>query len=165
MPDNDATIGITLGTAQATTSGTFKDFTIPSGAKRITVMLDGVSTNGTSDLLIQIGDSEGIENTGYVSATGYFGSSAGSAAATSTAGYIIALALAANIVSGNILLTKQNESLNTWTEFGSVGGTTTNCTLTSGGKSLSLELDRIRITTVNGTDAFDAGSINVSWEF
>jgi hypothetical protein len=34
----------------------------------------------------------------------------------------------------------------------------------SGTKSLSATLDRIRITTVNGTDTFDAGSINILYE-
>ena len=34
----------------------------------------------------------------------------------------------------------------------------------SGSKTLSSTLDRIRITTVNGTDAFDAGSINILYE-
>ena len=56
---------ITSGTAVASTSGTSIDFTgIPSWAKRITVMFNGVSTNGTSQQLIQIGS-------GSVNATGY----------------------------------------------------------------------------------------------
>jgi hypothetical protein len=55
------------GTSVASTSGTSIDFTgLPSWVKRITVMLDGVGTNGTSSPILQIGDSGGIENTGYV---------------------------------------------------------------------------------------------------
>ena len=47
---------ITSMTAQASTSGTSIDFTsIPSWVKRITVMFNGVSTNGSNNLLIQIG--------------------------------------------------------------------------------------------------------------
>jgi hypothetical protein len=59
---------LTLATAKTTTSGTFVDFTgIPSWAKRITVMFNGVSTNGTSTFQIQVGTSAGVETTGYVS--------------------------------------------------------------------------------------------------
>ena len=37
---------------------------------------------------------------------------------------------------------------------------------TSGGTvALGGALDRVRITTVNGSDTFDAGSVNISWEF
>src|SRR5262249_5244782 len=58
--------GITLGTPQATTSGTSIDFTsLPSTIKRITVNFKGVSTNGTSAIIIQLGDAGGIETTGY----------------------------------------------------------------------------------------------------
>jgi hypothetical protein len=34
----------------------------------------------------------------------------------------------------------------------------------SGSKTLAGTLDRIRITTVNGTDTFDAGQINILYE-
>jgi hypothetical protein len=33
-----------------------------------------------------------------------------------------------------------------------------------GSKSLSAALDRVRLTTVNGTDTFDAGSVNIMYE-
>jgi hypothetical protein len=41
---------------------------------------------------------------------------------------------------------------------------TTQAQFLAGDVALSGTLDRIRITTVNGTDTFDAGTINVSWE-
>ncbi len=66
------------GTAVATTSGTSIDFTsIPSWVKRITVMLAGVSTNGSSSHILQIGDSGGIENTSYVGSALTSGGSGG----------------------------------------------------------------------------------------
>jgi len=59
--------GITLTAEQATTSTTAIDFTgIPVGVKRITVMLDGVSTDGSSVLGVQLGDTDGFETSGYV---------------------------------------------------------------------------------------------------
>jgi hypothetical protein len=57
------------GTAVASTSGTSIDFTsIPAWVKKITVMFDRVSTNGTSFVQVQLGTSGGFVITGYVSA-------------------------------------------------------------------------------------------------
>ena len=138
---------IKLETAQATTSGTSKDFTgIPSWAKKITVMFNNVSLSGTSNYLIQLGDSGGIETTGYVSTSG--------GGLTSTAGLAIYAVSAATNITGHIILTLVGSNL--WISSHCV-------TITSGGgsKTLSDTLDRIRITTVNGTDTFDAGSVNI----
>ena len=61
---------LTLATAVNSTSGTSIDFTgIPNWVDKITIMLSNVSTNGTSQPMFQIGDSGGIETTGYVTAT------------------------------------------------------------------------------------------------
>jgi len=155
---------IVSSTAQATTSGTSIDFTsIPSWVKRITVMFSAVSTNGSSIVQIQIGTSGGIEATGYSGASSNL--SSGVTSASYTAGFAIrAMDAAAYSTSGAIQLT--NISSNTWVAFGVVGNpTSVALTGTTGGtKSLSGTLDRIRITTVNGTDTFDAGSINILYE-
>jgi hypothetical protein len=63
---------ITSGTAQTAPPATpqYFDFTsIPSWVKRITVMLNEVSTNGTSEVILQIGDSGGIETVSYTHLT------------------------------------------------------------------------------------------------
>ncbi len=54
---------------------------------------------------------------------------------------------------------------NTWEAIGLVYdfGDSSNSTVV-GGKTLSAILDRIRLTTVNGTDTFDAGQINIMYE-
>lgn len=157
---------MTLMTAQ-TASGTSVDFTgIPSWAKRITVMFNGVSLSGTSNILLQIGDSGGIENTGYaagvVSAQNTTTSSAG---ISSTSGFPVTDALTAGyfVVGAVRLLTF--DSTNGWVEEGCLQNTTANRGMVSGGsKTLSSTLDRVRITTVNGTDTFDAGTINIMYE-
>ena len=150
------------GTAVASTSGTSIDFTsIPSWVKRITVNLGGVSTNGTSNWLIQIGDSGGIENTGYGS-SGSRGS-ATIASVNSTAGYILPLADATTPMSGSITISSLTG--NTWVASGVLGADNSGYFLFTGGtKTTSATLDRVRITTVNGTDTFDAGSINILYE-
>lgn len=137
------------------------DFTgIPSTAKRITVMFSGVSLNGTSNILVQLGDSGGFEITGYASVVGN-----NAATATSTAGLIATSnGAAGSILSGMVIITLINT--NSWVSTVTLGDTSNTQTPYAGGgaKSTSDTLDRIRITTVNGSDLFDAGSINVMWE-
>jgi hypothetical protein len=156
---------LTSGTAVASTSGTAIDFTgIPSWVKRITVMFNGVSTNGTSPFIIQLGDSGGIENTSYGSWTGYVSTSSNTTRGTNfTTGFgIVYQTTAADPIFGNVVLT--NLSGNIWLASGTNHFSSGNCGFLSGNKTLSETLDRLRITTVNGTDTFDAGSINILYE-
>jgi len=152
------------GTAIASTSGTSIDFTsIPSWVKRVTVMFDAVSTSGTSNWLIQLGDSGGIENTGYISVGTFLGSSTGGT--SYTAGFGLLVGNASHVAQGLIILS--NLTGNVWTADGSLAGSGSAAGFiysTSGAKTLSATLDRVRITTANGTDAFDAGTINITYE-
>jgi len=160
--------GITSGTAVASTSGTAIDFTsIPSWVKRVTVMFNGVSTNGTSAFQVQLGTSSGIETTGYNATTGVVaGAYVGAAGtATATTGFVLEYnnQVAASLMSGHLLLT--TISSNTWVASGIIGSSSgTQVYLFSGNKATASTLDRVRITTVNGTDTFDAGSINILYE-
>jgi hypothetical protein len=164
LPTFNGTVGLLVsGTAVASTSGTSIDFTgIPAGVRRITVMFNGVSKSGTADLLIQSG-SGSIENTGYVSVATTTADITSTAGASSTAGYrLSASTTGATTYQGFVTLV--NVSSNIWVESGVLasGGV---ATFQSGGsKSFSGVIDRIRITTTNGTDTFDAGSINILYE-
>ena len=153
---------LTLGTAVASTSGTSIDFTsIPSWVKRVTVMFNGVGTNGTSNLLVQIG-------AGSVTTSGYLGfcflnSSYRSAF---TSGFMVTALLAADsLLSSQIVITLLGS--NTWIESAGITDYSTailGVSNSSGKLALGGTLDRVRITTVNGTDTFDAGSINIMYE-
>ena len=149
------------GTAVASTSGTSIDFTsIPSWVKRITVMFSGVSTNGTSLMLVQIGDSGGVENTGYASAA----SSQTNVIQTSTAGFILdSTAISATFFRHGILTLSLLGS-NNWAASGGIYATSPFGIICAGSKTLSDTLTQVRITTVNGTDTFDAGTINIMYE-
>lgn len=154
--------GITLGTP-VTASGTAVDFTgIPSGTKRITINFSGVSTNGTSNLLVQIGDSGGIETSGYSSGA----TNDNATRVTSTTGFIImSVDLASDALSGRVTLELLDAATFTWVSSGQMCETGSGLDGESGGsKSLSAELDRVRITTVGGTNTFDAGKINITYE-
>lgn len=149
--------GITLATPVASTSGTSIDFTgIPAGTKRITVTLNGVSVSASGLPMIQIGDSGGIENTGYTGRVNGTNFSAGFTLVTSSGGAYVHHATA--------VLNLVNSSTNTWA-VGSCGVNDGGAAYTAAGyKALSATLDRVRITTSTGTDTFDAGEINISYE-
>ena len=156
---------LTSATAQASTSGTVKDFTgIPSWVKRITVMFDGVSTNGTSNLQIQLGTGSTTYTTsGYLGAVVVFAVATMATANISTGFGVSALHAAANLVGGNMVLT--NLTGNTWSAASNFGVSNGTFSYTSAGSvPLGAALTAIRITTVNGTDTFDAGSINILYE-
>ena len=151
---------ITSMTAQASTSGTSIDFTsIPSWVKRITVMFNAVSTNGSSNLLVQTGAGS-VQTTGYLSQV-WSGTATN---VTSTSGILAAAMNASFGISGVLVLNTMGS--NVW-----VGSCLSNIVTTAnigyqsvGTVTVSGTLDRVRITTVNGTDTFDAGSINILYE-
>jgi hypothetical protein len=152
----------TQGTAVNSTSGTSIDFTsIPSWVKRITVMFSGVSTSGSSSVQVQIG-SGSVTASGYNSSSAFhvFGSSTNGT--SSTSGFVAYTSGSSDTKSGQMVLT--NVGGNVWVASHSMK-CASNVTIWGGGDvTLSGVLDRVRITTVNGTDTFDAGSINILYE-
>ena len=154
---------ITSGTAVASTSGTSIDFTsIPSWVKRITVMFNGVSTSGTSNHLIQLGAGS-VTSSGYTAAGIALVNGVANSSTFSTAGFILGdIANASAAIIGHMVIT--NISGNIWIASGAGRYLSTACFTCGGSISLAGTLDRVRITTVNGTDTFDAGSINILYE-
>jgi hypothetical protein len=147
---------ITSGTAVASTSGTAIDFTsIPSWVKRITVVFYGVSVSGTSRVQIQLGTSGGVVATGYASFTS-------DTSTTSTTGLVVGGASASDNRYGSMVIVQQDT--NKWVASGVTNSSTTSAYSNVGNITLASTLDRVRITTVNGTDTFDAGSINILYE-
>jgi hypothetical protein len=153
---------IVRGTSVATTSGTSIDFTsIPSWVKRVTVMFNGVSTSGTSPFLIQIGAGS-VTVTGYISTGQTITGGAGGANTSSTAGMVVYSSAATSTSSGHMLLTTMGSNL--WISSHTLKTATTACLFGGGDVTLGGVLDRVRLTTVNGTDTFDAGSVNILYE-
>jgi hypothetical protein len=163
--NSGAVLGITSGTAVASTSGTSINFTdIPSWVKRITVMLQGVSTNGSSLLRMQLGS-------GSVTTSGYLGASVSATAGQASGGSNISSGFdvtvfspsASSLYVGSMVFTLTTG--NNWTANGWIGlQASATVGTTAGNIALSGTLDRVRITTVNGTDTFDAGTINILYE-
>lgn len=142
----------------ATTSGTSIDVNIPAGVKRILVYFIGVSTNGTSIPIIQLGTAGSFETTNYLGSVGEASSVAFSN------GFALLRAMSATAaMEGSVAIDLALSSSNTWVVNGIIGRSdsaqpTQN---SSGRKALSDVLTRIRLTTAGGTDAYDAGSIAV----
>jgi hypothetical protein len=159
---------LTLGTAVASTSGTSIDFTgIPSWAKRVTVMFNGVSANGSSIPQIQLGDAGGVETTGYTGAASSEASTVITVTQYSGAGFTLLGTSSASTVllTGHAVFSLIDATTNTWVGSIAIIRADAGAMHRSGGsKTLSATLDRVRVTTVNGTDTFDAGTINISYE-
>ena len=154
---------ITSMTAQASTSGTSIDFTsIPSWVKRLTVMFNGVSLNGSANIFIQLGTSSGVVSTGYISTSNILNNSSGSSGSSSTSGFFVFDGDASYVLHGTCVITLV--SSNSFVSTHSYRVSTTQIILGSGSISLGGTLDRVRITTSNGTDTFDAGTINILYE-
>lgn len=159
LSNND--VFVSIDTPVATTSGTSVDITtIPAGTKHIILSLYGVSTSGTSNLIVQIGDSGGIETTGYTTSVCAYN---GSGLANKTDGWNMHLGVAAaGAYYGSLIISLVDSSTNSWCGFGQTNNNNSaymcHC---NGGKDLSAEITQIRLTTTGGTDTFDAGKINV----
>jgi hypothetical protein len=153
------------GTA-VTASGTSVDFSgIPSWAKRITVMFQGVSTTGTSNYVVRIGNST-FTITGYVSAMTYVNTSPSNSTVgvSDTTGYILTRDTGSSVsFTGEMRICLLSNYIYVAT-FNGIGGTGGPTYQGSGFLNLGSVLDRVRITTLGGTDTFDAGSINIMWE-
>jgi hypothetical protein len=151
-----------------TASGSSVNFTsIPPWVKRITVIFSGVSTNGTSPVQLQLGTGP----TPTYTTSGYTGLSSvvangSTGASTKTSG------LVADFGSGNTaaavregLATFCTLNGTTWVGNSALGlSSSAFQTLSSVSVALGSALTAVRITTVNGTDTFDAGTINILYE-
>jgi hypothetical protein len=160
-------VGIFDGVAKTGTGAeTVFDWTsIPSGVRRITIPFVAFSTNGTSNPIVQLGDSGGFETTGYVGSSSNITLSGVSTGNVSSGFRLQNSVVAATTFQG--VLTLIRVTGNTWAVASVVGSSDTTATGVVGAyKTLSAELDRIRVTTEGGANTIDSGSIvNVLWEF
>lgn len=154
---------IVLGTLVATTSGSSHVFgSIPAGVRRITVSLHGVSTNGTNPLLLRIGDSGGVEDSGYISMASRLPAAASvDTDSDSTAFRLTNAPAATEAYSGSVVLTLMDEATFLWAATGVLGTAANIGSALAGSKALSAELTQIELLTV---DTFDAGSVNIAYE-
>lgn len=155
---------MTQGTAVTSTSGTSVNFTgIPDWVKRITVFLNGVSLSGTALLRFRLGISSGFVTTGY-SSNGSMVSAIGNVFASQTAGFDVydTASVTGDTYTGRIVF--ENITGNTWVANGSIANNSSQFYATVGSIALASALTQVQVTSSNGTDTFDAGTINIIYE-
>ena len=154
------------GTAVPTTSGTAVVVPgIPATAKRVTVMINQVSTSGTTTPVIQLSAASTFVTSGYAGACGLVSSASNTTRGnTSTTGFALNTSgtwVATSSTSGVMTLVLLGSNI--WLAAYNGSDTLGNTMNGSGQITLSGALDQIRIYA-GGTDTFDAGSINIMWE-
>jgi len=156
--------GGTLTSKSATASGAAVDITgIPAGTKWITILLNSVGSNGTGAFGVAIGDSGGIETSGYNgNCSGANGTNVATGNAFSADFRIINVGLSAEAYVGIIHLRLFEASSYTWVQSGLVSDDLDSATtwFSAGRKALSAELTQIRILTA---DTFDEGNISIQY--
>lgn len=161
---------INRASAIATQSSTFKDFTgIPSWARRVTLLLYGVSTTGASDLLIQLGSSATPLSSGYMNCQSIFMGSGTTSTSTSSAGipiYNNYVNSAFFVWTGRIVMDLLEPGLHNWVVTATMNNTVNlpGCVIGNGVAPLTAPLSMVRLTTALGTPTFDAGYASISWE-
>ena len=165
--DNLTTAGvINSGTSQASTSGTSIVFSVPTTAKRITVMFVGVSTNGSATYQVQIGTGGAPTISGYLGTSSSISSAVTSTAYTTGFGINNAAGTSSFVVHGAVVLTLLGS--NTWVSSGTLGGSDAARTVVTGGSvTLGGSINYLRViasATGNPADTFDAGTINILYE-
>lgn len=158
---------INLGTPVAMAGKTFHDFPIPEGAKRVTVMLDNLSTTGAAHLLFQLGTDSAIQTSGYNSSSVVLGGGVAANGVSSGSGFVHFYDNTLRTVSGSVAVQSMGSADNTWLYSGvTLPFDVANYTYQSAGRKPAAGTPtRVRLTTVNGTDQFDAGTANISWEY
>jgi hypothetical protein len=169
-----AVVTITSGTA-VTASGTSVTFgSIPSSAKRVTLLLDQISTNGTSPLFVRLGTSGGMDSSNNYSYVNHvLGAGLERISSLSGGSYPNGFCLsleaqfttAGSSYSGEFVFSLINS--NNWIISGQMSNLVSPGLwhyLTTGRKSLGGALTQLQIYTLNGTDTFDAGTFNILYE-
>lgn len=153
----DISGAISAGSELEDTTTTIDFENLASDLKRITVQFVNVSMSGTDEILLQLGDSGGVEEANYVSTA----ASVNSGDNDSTTGCILTDSSgASDSYSGQIILTLEDSSDNTWVATGTLVEDSGALRLSACTKSLSATLDRIRLKG-NSTNTFDAGVVNI----
>lgn len=155
--------GITFGTPVVASGTTTTIATgLPAGIKRVDIPFTGISTGGTTGLMLQIGPAAGLEVAGYTGGCTRMAGAAVASTLTGGTGFLLIEAIvAAGTYSGVISLVLENSTTNTWSITGTLSrdATTVMNAAFAGSKTLAGPLSEIAMTTVGG-DTFDAGEIN-----
>lgn len=136
---------------------------LPSWAKEYTLTINALSTSGNDLVAVLIGDSGGVETTGY---NGSIISVSGATAGSSNADgglYLITSNSATVIHNGEVTIKRHETANNVWCMAANLGRSDAGGgTFGSKLKALTGTLDRVRISVAAGT--FDAGTVALAYK-
>ena len=147
-----------------TTSGTSHAFDVPTSVWKITGGFRNVSTNGSSPLVIQVGDSSTWKTSTYVGTTSQLTTSVTTSAMSSSVGFKLtnSIPTAASIQG---IFTLMRTDAGRWAFAANISRTDVSTTFVSAGSAdNTTNITRIRLTTVNGTDLFTVGKFQIMLE-
>lgn len=159
-------VGLLYGTEKSTGSGTTVDWTgIPAWVKRITINFVAVSVDASVEILVQIGDAGGLENSGYAGAVTAMTNAGATTGANHSAGFTLTSGLgSAGVLHGRVVLEREDATDFTWTCTSNLGQSNAATTHLSGGsKALSAALTIFSLV-LSGAGNFDAGVVNTTYE-
>lgn len=169
-----AVITFASGTAQNASGTSFTLSGIPSWAKRVTLLLDQVSTTGTSPVFLRLGTSGGIDsgNT-YSYVCHVLGNGVDRTSSLSGGTFPNGFSLTCNTTYTTSASTYTGQftlsliDSNIWVIAGQMDNPISGAIFTyftTGRKTLSDALTQLQLYTYNSIDTFDAGTVNILYE-
>jgi hypothetical protein len=139
---------------------------IPSWVREIEITLSTVSTNGTSNLFVQVGDAGGVEATGYAGSSGSMTNGVSPVtSAGGASGWTLLNGVAADSITGVVRLTSFDSGNLGWIMTSILQNGAGKVIVSGGVKTLTQALDRIQLWAgTNGTDVFDGGTYNWTYK-
>jgi hypothetical protein len=168
------TTGTIQGTPKQATSQTVSVATstisigsIPSWAKRVTIIFDALSCSGADNFGIRVGTSGGFATTGYAGSVLRVQDAGAISVDVFSTNFVLAVSggnAATSVYSGH--LTLSNLTGNTWVIGGTYSATTTSANARMGclTGSISLGGALTQVQLVDLTSTFDAGTLNIFYE-
>lgn len=157
-------------TAQASTSGTAINFhDIPSWANRVTMLLNGVSTDASDTLIVQLGTGTSGSPTWVTSGYNSNANSSGSTSSVySSVGFLLETSGSSSFLRSGIVNMCRIDG-NNWVYSSSikqaaVAGITSNDIGAGNSGNLGAVLTQVRLLTDGSPDTFDAGTVNIFYE-
>lgn len=162
---NDGVVGLQSGVTQPATSGTSIEFTsIPAWAKRIRLQLFGLSTDGTSRLLVQLGTASGWVTSGYASAAMYNSGISGAFNSASN-GFLLEPTNVGSAFSNRAgIVTLEVADGARWVYTAMTYPVSSVLISSAAGRHEVTGVTKVRILADNGTDTFDAGHVGITFE-
>ena len=143
-------------------------FAIPAGVQEIVVNFVGVSTDrfiSGGSLGVRVGPVGGVNTSGYVSNSAKANNDDTIIVKSRTDQFVLEDVSSGNAAHGSMVIRRLGTASNTWISTHAARVSDLESVTGGGSVSLSGELTTVEIGPYNGSDEFDAGTINVTWTY